>query len=79
MNLFKLLGWPSCAKKGCDGPGVVEVLVEGPAGPLKAHLCVLCIAETGSCMKTMLKESARDEKALAHQDAQERGRLEHRP
>jgi hypothetical protein len=75
MNLFKLLGWPSCAKKGCDGPGVLEVVVEGEAGPLKAHLCVLCVAEMGACMKTLLRESAKDD-ALAHK-AENKGLLGH--
>lgn len=71
MSLFSFMGWPDCAKTGCGNPGLVKVELDGPAGPLWAHLCIACMAEMKNCLATL--EGAQKEAELAEEQ------LEHPP
>jgi hypothetical protein len=53
MSLFSMFGWPDCAKTGCGNPGLVKVELDGPAGPLWAHLCITCLAEMRQCLTSL--------------------------
>lgn len=68
MNFFSFMGWPDCAKQGCPNPGLVKVELEGPAGPLWAHLCVLCMAEIRSCMATLSEVQNEAENRIGQKD-----------
>jgi hypothetical protein len=53
-SLFGFIGCPRCASRGCGAPGFVEVMLDGPAGPVSARLCVACFVDkVPECLDTM--------------------------
>lgn len=55
INFLSMFGIPDCnGDQGrCKGPGIVEVELDGPAGPLTAKLCPFCASMIAQCHAEM--------------------------